>query len=278
VSDQPLTFDRSTDISKLEGCYTRGIEYRWDLFAKYLREIPNDASVLDFGAGSLRESFDLAQRGFSVTSLDIDSEILETYRCRYDWPANAQHKILSNPDLFSALENLGNSRFRIITCFDVLEHLADPVAALIVLKDSLDDQGLMFVSVPNGRTLFEVALRIDLLIARATNRPMRPGEPHLQRNSPAKWRRLIEGSGLKILDHEMHIGFFANTGAALIRLPLTLGGRIARKLGIKNDALEYAERLINRGGQARWLDMLDRGTEPLLRGLYGWNLFVLTRK
>src|SRR5712664_3251996 len=53
------TFDRSQDVSKLEGCNTRSIEYRWDLFTKELQSIPRGGEVLDFGAGSLRDSFEL---------------------------------------------------------------------------------------------------------------------------------------------------------------------------------------------------------------------------
>src|ERR1700681_3348102 len=42
------TFDRSQDVSKLEGCNTRGIEYRWDLFTRELQRIPRGAAALDF--------------------------------------------------------------------------------------------------------------------------------------------------------------------------------------------------------------------------------------
>lgn len=60
------TFDRTSDVSKLEGCNTRGIEYRWSIFERELATVPAGACALDFGAGSLRESFDLALRGFDV--------------------------------------------------------------------------------------------------------------------------------------------------------------------------------------------------------------------
>src|SRR5215470_1882813 len=102
--DYALTFDRSGDVSKLEGSNTRGIAYRWDIFTKHLANIPAGAEVLDFGAGSLRESLDLVERGFSVTSVDIDAGILEAYRQKYDWPDNAKHQLVASPDLFSALD------------------------------------------------------------------------------------------------------------------------------------------------------------------------------
>jgi len=273
-----LTFDRSADVSKLKGCNTRGIAYRWEIFAKYLSGVSIGASVLDFGAGSLRESFDLVQRGFRVTSIDVDGEALSTYRKKYNWPADAQHQIIAHSDLSAAASELGDRRFELIICFDVLEHLADPVSSLRELSSRLHDRGLMFVSVPNGRTLFEIAFRIDLFIAQTTGRPVRPGEPHLQRHSPRKWRRLVADAGLSILDHDMQIGFFANTAAALIQLPLTLGGRIARRLGIQNNAVGLSERIIDRGPQANILHFLDQHTKPLFGGLYGWNLLVLSKR
>jgi SAM-dependent methyltransferase len=270
-----LTFDRTSDVSKLEGCNTRGIAYRWDIFQRWLRYIPPGSSALDFGAGSLRESFDLIQRGFCVTSVDNDISVLEAYKAKYQWP-EAVHEVVAAPDLESALAKLGNRKFALILCFDVLEHLADPVPTLKEFARWLDEDGLLFVTVPNGRTLFELAFRINLMLANMTGRSFRPGEPHLQMNSPSRWRTLLSRGGFKILEHDMQIGFFANTAAALIQLPLLLGGRFARKLGVKVDAEALAARLYG-GPQARLMDLLDRRTKPLLNGFYGWNLFVLEK-
>lgn len=52
---------------------------------------------------------------------------------------------------------------------------------------------------------------------------------------------------------------------------------MARKVGIKNDALGLAERIVEKGPQARAMDFLDRHTKPLFESLYGWNLYVLRR-
>lgn len=276
MSNLALTFDRSNDVSKLEGCNTRGIGYRWDIFATHLAVLPTGAEVLDFGAGSLRESFDLVQKGFSVTSVDVSAETLDEYGRKYNWPPDSRHRLVANLDLFAALDGLGN-QYSLITAFDVLEHLEDPVAALQELAKHLRTDGLVFVTVPNGWTLFELAFRTDLMIARATGRKLPPGEPHLQWHSPRQWKRLIERSGLTVVDHDMQIGFFANTAAALVQLPLVVGGRVVRKLGIRNDALALAERIVEQGPQARVMDFLDRYSKPLFESLYGWNLFVLRK-
>ena len=104
------TFDRTDDVSKLEGCNTRNVEYRWDLFARELEKIPPGSQALDFGAGSLRDSFELAKRGYNVTSVDLDRELLLSYRADYDWPANGTtQKIVTGQDLADCLAQIANT-------------------------------------------------------------------------------------------------------------------------------------------------------------------------
>jgi len=268
------TFDRVDDVSKIEGCNTRGVEYRWSTFSNVIASIPVGSNALDFGAGSLRESFDLAVRGFNVTSIDIDSELMSAYKSGYDWPANGtSHHLIAASDLTDGLTKIGDTRFALGTCFDVLEHLEDPGAMLRLIEPYLADDGKIFVTVPNGRTLFELAFRFDLLLARATKRYMRPGEPHLQRNSPEKWKEIIVSAGYDVLQHDLEIGFLANTVAALVQLPLALGGRMLRKLGVQLDALGLSERICS-GARMAAIDRIDQKTKSIFRGLYGWNLFV----
>jgi 2-polyprenyl-3-methyl-5-hydroxy-6-metoxy-1,4-benzoquinol methylase len=272
--DQALTFDRVDDVSKFDGCNTRGLEYRWDIFKRHLTRFQAGSAALDFGAGSLRESFDLITRGYHVTSVDLDRDTLDTYKAKYNWPAEPIHELIAGQDFSEAISRLGDRKFSIVTCFDVLEHLEDPVSVLKEISKHLNDDTRLFVTVPNGRTLFELAWRIDLIIAKRTGRYMRPGEPHLQCNSTAKWKAIFREANLSIVDHEMQIGFFANTAAALFQVPLSLSGRILRKLGINVDALSLSERIIAKIAPS--MDMLDRYTR-FLKGLYGWNLFVLAK-
>ena len=101
------TFDRVDDVSKIEGCNTRGIEYRWSTFSKVIATLPVGSNALDFGAGSLRESFDLASRGFNVTSIDIDQELMSAYKSGYEWPANGtSHHLIGAGDLTDALAKI----------------------------------------------------------------------------------------------------------------------------------------------------------------------------
>jgi 2-polyprenyl-3-methyl-5-hydroxy-6-metoxy-1,4-benzoquinol methylase len=268
------SFNRTHDVSKLEGCNTRGIEYRWQIFSREIATMPIGGNALDFGAGSLRESFDLAIRGFNVTSIDLSNELLASYKAAYRWPENGTtHKLIESVYLTDGLAKLDSRKFDLVTCFDVLEHVDDPSIVLRELGNLMSDDGKILITVPNGRSLFEIAWRIDLLIARATKRHLRPGEPHLQRNSPGKWKRIIEEAGFSIVRHEMAIGFFANTVAALVQLPLTLGGRFLRKMGLKFDAIGLSDRICS-GGLMAAVYRLDQKTEMIFRPLYGWNLLV----
>jgi SAM-dependent methyltransferase len=268
------TFDRINDVSKIEGCNTRNVEYRWDIFSKEVATIPAGARALDFGAGSLRESHDLAVRGFAVTSIDLNSELLAAYKAEYSWPDNGRIELVgSDGELADGLKKIGDKTFDLVTCFDVLEHLDDPAGMLRSLRNHMNDGGKIFITVPNGRSLIEIVWRIDLLIARATKRYLRPGEPHVQRNSPEKWKRIIENSGFAVIRHDMAIGFFVNTFAALVQVPMALGGRILRKMGVKIDALGIARKICN-SRTMNALDVLDRKTKAIFAPLYGWNLFV----
>src|ERR1700684_108814 len=111
------TFDRIHDVSKIDGCNTRGVEYRWQTFSKELAEIPAGCSALDFGAGSLRESFDLAVRGFNVTSIDLNGELLASYKADYVWPENGTtHELISSDYLTDGLAKVNGKTFDLITC------------------------------------------------------------------------------------------------------------------------------------------------------------------
>jgi len=270
-------FDRVEDVSKLVGCNTRNVEYRWTIFHDNLGSLPVGSNVLDFGAGSLRDSYELAVRGYNITSVDLDEKLLSSYSVEYEWPSNGtKRRLVSEAKPTDSLAKLSGEKFSLITCFDVLEHLDDPVPVLKLLRSHMTPDGKMFVTVPNGRTLFELALRVDLVIARATKRRLRPGEPHLQRNSPGKWVRLIERAGLKVVAHDMQIGVLVNTAFALVQLPILLCCRLLRRFGINFNGTEIASRICN-GARMSALDRLDQASKPMLRGLYGWNLFVVSQ-
>jgi 2-polyprenyl-3-methyl-5-hydroxy-6-metoxy-1,4-benzoquinol methylase len=256
------TFDRSRDVPKLVGCNTRNVPYRWAIYERHLGSVPLDSNVLDFGAGSLRETFDLAERGYRVTAVDLDLELMRSYASDYDWTS------VHAPTLADSIPDTGN--FHLITAFDCIEHLEQPEVTISLFRSLLAPDGLMFCTVPNRRTLPEIATRVALKSGRTLPR----GEAHLQFRSPLEWRTFFQSCGLEVLDHDMTIGFAVNTWYWAVRLPANALCKIARKARFDVSP----ERIVNVAAPPwamRWLDALDRATKRFTRGFYGWNLFVL---
>jgi 2-polyprenyl-3-methyl-5-hydroxy-6-metoxy-1,4-benzoquinol methylase len=271
------TFDRTEDVPKLVGCNTRNVKYRWSIFERAVSTIRPASDVLDFGAGSLRETYELALRGFHVTAVDLDLELLRTYEAHYDWTVAAHlPAIVAAPNLSDGLNRLGSKKFSFIICFDVFEHLDDPIAIMRQMRDVLEPGGLLLCSVPNGRTLYELSFWLDMNIARATGRPLVPGEAHLQRNSPAKWRGLLQDAGFEIVEHDMAIGFFVNTVSALVQIPMLLAGRAVRVAGYEFSGAKVHDQIC-RPTLMTALDKADQATKSAFRSLYGWNLFVVRK-
>jgi len=271
------TFDRTDDVSKLDGCNTRNVEYRWDVFAKELANVARGSEALDFGAGSLRDSFELAKRGYNVTSVDLDRDLLSSYQADYVWPTNGTtRKIVTGEDLADCLSQIGSEKFSLIICFDVLEHLENPTSILRQMRASLMPEGRLLITVPNGRTLYELWFRLILIVSKILGKKLRPGEPHLQRNSPERWNEILTDAGFEILHHEMQIGFFVNTVCALAQIPLYTFGRLVRTMGFAFPADRILNFVCSKKIMAR-LDKVDQKTKSYFSGLYGWNLFVVAQ-
>jgi 2-polyprenyl-3-methyl-5-hydroxy-6-metoxy-1,4-benzoquinol methylase len=250
------------------------VEYRWSIFERYLAVVPKGAPVLDFGAGSLRDTYEMAVRGFQVVSLDLDRPTLNSYYADFDWNC-----VPNKPEIFvGGIDQLRAKRFAVVTAFDVFEHLENPKGLLAQMRELLYDQGLVFCTVPNKRTIFEITFRINWKLGLAMGRKFTPGEPHIQFKSPEEWHAFFEDrTGFKVMEHGMAIGFFVNSWAALLSVPKRVLCRILRKpfQGSKADpdALGYfgSPRVMSA------LNQVDRRTEKAFRGLYGLNLIVLQR-
>lgn len=250
MQDAPRLFDRTQDVSKLIGCNTRNVAYRWGIYERHLASVPAGSAVLDYGAGSLRESFDFAFRGYRVTALDLDLRLMQAYLLDYTWAAE--------PTLITEMPHQGS--FSVTGAFDVIEHQSDVHATLQELRSVAAPGGLMFVTVPNRHSFSE-------LLTRRAGRTKRyePGEAHLQFHSPSEWRAIFEVNRWRVIDHDMAIGPLVNTvwwGAYHAKT------KLLRRSGGPAD--DHTPRL----GMGV-LDGFDKATKPLTRGLYTWCLFVL---
>jgi 2-polyprenyl-3-methyl-5-hydroxy-6-metoxy-1,4-benzoquinol methylase len=274
-------FDRSADVSKLVGCNTRNVRYRWDIFASALDRVEREKPVvraLDFGAGSLRDSFEMVKRGYQVTSIDLDAAKLRRHFAQYDWKTAG-----SEPELVAgSLEQLAGRQFDVITAFDVMEHSDAPEPLIEKLHSLLSPGGVFLVTVPNGRTLYEKHNRVHVATMRRMGIKWIPGEPHLHFRTPAEWQSTFERGGFKVRNHDMAIGALVNDLChTAVRIPLHYAilpvvDRLARVFGKPVDREHVMQSFY-----PRWLtervDLVDRALKPVSKPLYGWNLFVLER-
>lgn len=278
----PLIFDRRHDVSKLFGCNTRNVPYRWNVFAARLEQIRKDSETpqaLDFGAGSLRDSYELARLGFRVTSVDLDPEVMQRYFRSYDWNVvRCPPKVFTQPLEELKTEHAG---FNLAIAFDVIEHLEDPSRYARCIHSLLDDGGLFFSIVPNRRSLFERYFKHAIAKQRAKGLSWTPGVPHLQFKTPAEWEELFQQSGFRILEHDMAIGFLVNDWTALVGLPLRVYvtpvlARLAMLLRMNFNQVAFEEAF-----SPPWLmkriDVLDQLCKKQFAPRFGWNLIVATK-
>ena len=90
-----------------------------------------------------------AEQGASeVVGIDIDEKLLKLGRANvidYDIKANIINQDLLNDDLPNLI-----GTFDIITCNDVIEHVSDPIHAILNLSDLLRPGGVLFMAIPNA--------------------------------------------------------------------------------------------------------------------------------
>ena len=150
---------------------------------RYMHALPMLVSpVLDAACGTGYGSFLFAERGHTVTAVDISSEATDFGK---KWWANGNiHWITA--DLTTA--PWGWERFKTIVSFETLEHLDDPVLALKQFAECLDKGGRLICSVPNEEQY-----------------PFNPqdfeGEqyPHKRHYTPAEFNELLESNGFEVI-------------------------------------------------------------------------------
>jgi 2-polyprenyl-3-methyl-5-hydroxy-6-metoxy-1,4-benzoquinol methylase len=170
--------------------------------------------ILDVGCGSGLFLDALRRAGLRGTGIDSNLESVEACRAK---GLDVQHIEVE------ALDAPGAPRFDAVTLFHVIEHLVDPVAALVKLRRLLQPGGVIAVSVPHSPMSFETDF-IDPL-----NRPPH----HLTRWNERSLVALAKAAGL---DHRIVIqpsrGLLSRTLTTLqVKRglePITAGTRLQR--------------------------------------------------
>jgi 2-polyprenyl-3-methyl-5-hydroxy-6-metoxy-1,4-benzoquinol methylase len=107
--------------------------------------LPEGAVVLDVGCGNGVISRSLGSYGFNVKGIDVSEKTIEKAKSLNTYP-NVQFDVISAEQLVA-----DGHRYHAIICSEVLEHLNDPGKLLHVIYQSLHDDAVLIVTVPNGK-------------------------------------------------------------------------------------------------------------------------------
>jgi 2-polyprenyl-3-methyl-5-hydroxy-6-metoxy-1,4-benzoquinol methylase len=177
------------------------------------KNIPAGEEVLDVGCGNGIITAAVGKSGFLVTGIDSSEKTIALAKSSNDLP-NVKFMVVAAGDLA-----VQPGKFAAIICSEVLEHLSHPSALLDILKKSLKDNGILLVTVPNGRGPRE------LLVTKPVQ--------HLQKKNNLAWKlvsaikKVLRYKGTTIqssAEDLRHIQFF--TPASLRKLASASGFRI----------------------------------------------------
>lgn len=113
-------------------------------------KLPEGAEVLDVGCGNGVISRSLGEQGFRVKGIDISEKTIEKARLLNQF-SNVSFDVISAEQLVA-----DGKCYHAIICSEVLEHLTDPGKLLKVLYQTLHSEGILIVTVPNGKGPREV--------------------------------------------------------------------------------------------------------------------------
>ena len=141
---------------------------------------------LAIGIGNLSEARELKSCGFNPVLCDISAKAVG---CAQQNGYEAFVCDISN--------NSPSGKYDFIFCFEVLEHLVNPLKALMNLKKSLSERGLLVVSLPNE---FNILARLSILVGR----PVFGGHDwhHLRFFNRKLGEKMFEEAGLEIIKRD----------------------------------------------------------------------------
>lgn len=129
-------------------------EGRWnDIYNNFLeinKNIKNGGTMLDIGCGWAQALLFFKKKGIDCYGFDPAIEAVE-YGCKKG--LNIKHAGLDGMNVFEG------KKFDMVTMFNVLEHLADPIKSIEQIKEILKPDGILAIDVPNEFNDFQIAGR-----------------------------------------------------------------------------------------------------------------------
>lgn len=129
-----MEFERIADIKRLDF-----------IVATLKTRLPEGTEVLDVGCGNGVISRRLGSLGFKVKGIDVSEKAIEKAKA-----LNKSDKVRF--EVKSAEELIADgSKYNVVICSEVLEHLHQPEKLLKTLYKILYQDGILIVTVPNGK-------------------------------------------------------------------------------------------------------------------------------
>ena len=149
-------------------------------------------SALDVGCGAGLLAEPLARLGARVTGLDAAPELIAFAR------EHAAGQGLEIDYRAGELEEL-EEQFDLITCMEVIEHVADPAAFVKALGRRLAPRGLLVMSTPNATAMSKLMM---ITIGEGLGRIPKGTHEFEKFIAPDRLKVLLGDAGLKCLDVE----------------------------------------------------------------------------
>jgi SAM-dependent methyltransferase len=128
--------------------------------------LPLGAEVLDVGCGNGVISRSLGEQGFKVKGVDISEKAIARAK-ELNTSDNVQFEVKSAEQLVS-----DGTLYHAIICSEVLEHLNEPGKLLSILYSVLHQDGVLIVTVPNGRGPRELFVTRPIIALQRGNGPL----------------------------------------------------------------------------------------------------------
>ena len=167
------------------------IDQHWAL-DEHSRAPLSGKTALDVGCGAGLLTEPLARLGAKVTGIDATPDVIDIARDH----ANAMGLAI---DYRAGDVQELDGRFDLITCMEVIEHVADPAAFVELLAARLSKDGLLLLSTPNATGWSKLMM---ITIAERFGRIPRGTHEFDKFITPDRMRSLLSGAGLRCIDVE----------------------------------------------------------------------------
>jgi 2-polyprenyl-6-hydroxyphenyl methylase/3-demethylubiquinone-9 3-methyltransferase len=151
-----------------------------------------DKTALDVGCGAGLLAEPLARLGAKVTGIDASPEVIAVAR---------DHAVRQALDVGYRVGDVAEleGQFDLITCMEVIEHVADPAAFVHALARRLAPGGLLIMSTPNATSWSRLMM---ITVGEGLGRIPRGTHDFDKFISPERMKLLLGDAGLRCVDVE----------------------------------------------------------------------------